>query len=179
MRCFEMFWDVLRCFVLLHLGLWAAGIGAGVSFAIHSGEVQALRCIACLATMVKVLDFSQSYSGHEFSVNFLFSPGNQSCYVVSACFKFVPSFLQLLIYAIIIPWLSTRYPHVSFCFFACWFEAIALAWVVSQNRKVSRSTGLRFLASLVTMVLARRNLACIIVQWIHMQISMAHWLVCN
>ena len=108
----EMFWDVLRCFVLLHLGLWAAGIGAGVSFAIHSGEVQALRCIACLATMVKVLDFSQSYSGHEFSVNFLFSPGNQSCYVVSACFKFVPSFLQLLIYAIIIPWvihtLSTR-----------------------------------------------------------------------
>lgn len=105
-------WDVLRCFVLLHLGLWAAGIGAGVSFAIHSGEVQALRCIACLATMVKVLDFSQSYSGHEFSVNFLFSPGNQSCYVVSACFKFVPSFLQLLIYAIIIPWLSTRYPHV-------------------------------------------------------------------
>lgn len=28
-----------------------------MSFAIHSGEVQALRCIACLATMVKVLDF--------------------------------------------------------------------------------------------------------------------------
>ena len=133
-----------------------------MSFAIHSGEVQALRCIACLATMVKVLDFRQSYSGHEFSVNFLFSPSNQSCYIVSVCFKFVPSFLQLLILAFLaIPWLSTR----KFLFL-----------------RMSRSTGLRFLASLVTMVLARRNLACIIVQRIHIQtwqISMAHWLVCN
>ena len=151
----EMFWDVLCFYTLIFERLELEQVCPLPSILGRCKSCDALPVLS--PQYIKVLDFRQSYSGHEFLVSFLFSLSNQSCFGMLEVRNKFPATFDLSHSMVIRTRICPCYTG-SLCFFRCWIEAIALAWVVSLTFR-SRSTGLRFLASLVTMVLARRNLA--------------------